>query len=68
MPLPLLLRQLVDKKLSAYCARKIPPHARDKLRLDYKIRGNSVTLYEERPFLPQPRRMDGALHRPVPLR
>ena len=54
MPLSSLLRQLVDMKLSAYCERKIPPHIRDKVRLGYRIRGNSVTLYEERPYFRNP--------------
>ena len=54
MPLPAFTLQLVDKKLSAYCERKIPPQVRDKVRLSYKIRGNSVTLYEKRPSFLDP--------------
>jgi len=50
MPLPPLVRQVVDKKLTKYCAAKIPPEYRDQIRLHYKVRGNSVTLFESRPY------------------
>ena len=49
MPLPQFVRELVERKISGYCAAKIPEHARSQIRLTYKVRGNSVTLYEERP-------------------
>ena len=54
MPLPTLTRQLVEKRLGAFCARKIPPYGRDQVRLGYKVRGNNVTLFEERPIFPKP--------------
>lgn len=44
MPLPELVRKLVDKKIGAYCRDRIPPHARDEIRLSYAVRGNSVTI------------------------
>jgi len=50
MPLPPLVRQLVEAKLDKYCEQKIPPHARDKIKLIYKFRGNTVTLVETRPY------------------
>ena len=46
MPLPPLLRQVVDKKLTKYCSAKIPPEYQDQMRVYYKVRGNSVTLIE----------------------
>ena len=49
MPLPELIRKLVESKLSDYCDNKVPFHVRDRVRLTYKIRGNMVTLLEERP-------------------
>jgi hypothetical protein len=51
MALPLLTKHLVETKLNAYGERKIPPHARDQVRLGFVIEGNKVTLNEERvPF------------------
>jgi hypothetical protein len=48
MALPPLVRQLVEAKLGSFCASRIPEHARHQVRLGFGIRGNSVTLYEER--------------------
>jgi hypothetical protein len=48
MPLPVLVRTLVEQKLAAYCKRHSPPHVADKLRIAYEIRGNSVTIFEQR--------------------
>ena len=50
MALPPLVRQLVEAKLDKYCEQKIPPRVRDKIKLTYKFRGNSVTLVETRPY------------------
>lgn len=49
MKMPQPIKKLVDAKLGAYCARRIPPHARDQVGMGYKFRGNSVTLLERRP-------------------
>jgi hypothetical protein len=54
MPLPPLVRQVVDKKLSKYCAAKIPPEYQDQIRVHYKVRGNSVMLFESRPYWDDP--------------
>jgi len=54
VPLPELTQRLVEEKLAAYCERKVPPHVRDQLRLSFKIRGNNVTLNEERIAFSQP--------------
>lgn len=54
MPLPEFTRKLVETKLTPYCERRIPPQARNQVRLSYKIRGNQVTLFEERPIYNQP--------------
>ena len=50
MALPELVRQLVDTKLSSFCEARVPAQYRDEIRLDYSIRGNSVTLVERRPY------------------
>ena len=49
MPLPHQIREEVENLLSAYCDKRVPPEVRNKLRVGFQIRGNSVTLFEERP-------------------
>ena len=49
MALPDVTRARIEKRLSEYCENKVPPEMRDKHRLGFKVRGNSVTLFEERP-------------------
>jgi len=48
MPLPALTKIVVEKKLDAFIAKRMPPHVADKIRLSYTFRGNSVTLWEHR--------------------
>ena len=43
MPLPILVRQLIDRKLAGFCERRLPPYARDEIRLFHTVRGNSAT-------------------------
>ncbi len=56
MALPTLTKRLVEKKLSTYCERKVPPRVRDRIRLTFSIRHNSVTLFEQRPAFVDPSR------------
>ena len=49
MALPESTKQFAEKRLDTYCDERVPPHTRHQVRLGYKIRGNYVTLYEERP-------------------
>ena len=46
MPLPEFTIRLIENKLTEYCEQKIPPHARDQIKLTYKIIGNKVSLIE----------------------
>jgi len=48
MPLPVLVRTLAEKKVGEFCKKRIPPDVLDKVNLSYKIRGNSVTVFENR--------------------
>jgi hypothetical protein len=48
LAIPELLRRSAEKLLDKYCAEKIPPCARDQVRLSYRVRGDAITLYEER--------------------
>ncbi|MBA2312295.1 MAG: hypothetical protein H0V97_05790 [Actinobacteria bacterium] len=47
--LPELIRKKVERDVGRYCEDKVPPHVRDKIRNEYEIRGNSVTIVERRP-------------------
>ncbi|WP_068783338.1 DUF3024 domain-containing protein [Paenibacillus phocaensis] len=42
-------KKKIEKLLSDYTEQKVPKHLRNQVRLNYKFRGNSVTLFEERP-------------------
>lgn len=54
MPLPPLVKQLIDQKLTSYCRKKIPAHLHNEIRLEFKSRGNTVTLFESRPAFGMP--------------
>jgi len=54
MALPVLTQHLVETKLSAFCERRIPAHARDQLRMSFVIQGDCVTLNEERDAFGRP--------------
>ena len=38
----------VTKRLTAFCDARVPPNVR-KLRVGFRIKGNEVVLFEERP-------------------
>ena len=54
MPLSELTKKQVEKKLGSYCKEKAPAHSKAELRLDFIFRGNTVTLFEERPSFDKP--------------
>ena len=43
------IKNEVENALRKFCERRVPEHVRDKVRLNFPIRGNSVILFEERP-------------------
>ena len=47
-------RAHVVRQLTAYCAQRVPTEARSKVRVGYRIEGNAVVLYEERPAFHPP--------------
>jgi hypothetical protein len=49
MAIPDTLRLIIESTLISYSEQRIPPHVRDKVRLSYQFRGNTVTLSENRP-------------------
>jgi len=36
-------------RVAKYCDARVPVHAHDKIRIEYKIRGKSVTIFDCRP-------------------
>lgn len=48
MPLPALVKTLVEKKVEEFCKKKVPPHMSKEVNFSYKIRGNGVTIFENR--------------------
>jgi hypothetical protein len=54
MALPDAIRTQVSEILAPYCALRCPAKFKDKVRLGFKFRGNSVTLFEERPAFTRP--------------
>lgn len=54
MALPEILKFKVTKTLSTFCEKRVPAHIREKLRLDFEFRGQTVTLREVRPVWNDP--------------
>ena len=52
--LPPLTKQAIDARLNRYCEERVPEHVRDQIRLLFKVRGLSVTLFESRPLWNDP--------------
>ena len=49
MAVPDDIRIKIEDALREFCERRVPEHVRDKVRLNFTIRGNTVLLFEERP-------------------
>lgn len=62
MALPEFIKASVEKALTAYCSRKVPAHVSDRLKVNFRFRGNNVTLFESRPyFLDQSKWIDSVV-------
>ena len=42
-------RAEAERDLKKFCADFVPPEYQDQIRHSYRIRGNDITLFEERP-------------------
>jgi len=49
MALSPLVRTLAEKKIEEFCKKRIPEPVQEQVKLSYKFRGNSVTIFENRP-------------------
>ena len=54
MALPVLTLHVARTKLDAYCARRIPEHLRQQVRLELEYADNHITLIETRPHFRDP--------------
>ncbi len=54
MPLPVFVKSLVEKKVGDFCKKRVPAHLLEKINISYKVKGNSVTIFENRaPWRPE---------------
>lgn len=49
MALPTDVKDEATALVATYCATKVPSEHDDKIRIEYKVRGNTITIYECRP-------------------
>lgn len=49
MPLPTAVKEAATAQVARYCVAKIPAEHADEIRIEYKLRGNALTIYESRP-------------------
>ena len=49
MTIPKDIRKKVEKEIETYCEKRVPQEVRGQVQLAYKIRGNSIILFEKRP-------------------
>lgn len=49
MGLPAEVKNAAISQVTTYCATKVPAEHDDKIRIEYKLRGNTLTIYECRP-------------------
>jgi hypothetical protein len=48
VPLPELVKLAAVRQVERFCDSRVPEHARDEVRLEFVVRGNSITLVERR--------------------
>jgi hypothetical protein len=41
--------KLIEQALAEFCRKRSPAHLRDKLRLEYSVKGHEVVIVERRP-------------------
>lgn len=49
MPLSDTVRYQAETILTEYCRNRVPPHLREQIRMHHEVRGETVTLFEDRP-------------------
>ena len=54
MALPPLTHQLATKLLTEFCTRRTPPEVHAAVRVEFEIRGGTITVSEHRPAWDDP--------------
>jgi hypothetical protein len=49
------VKHQADDIMAAYCERRVPAHVRDQVRMHHEFRGDTVTLFEDRPCWDNPK-------------
>lgn len=49
MAIPELAKAAAVRQVEAFCEQRVPPRARDQVRLEFSVRGNAITIVERRP-------------------
>jgi hypothetical protein len=44
----------IEKIFPDFCDKRVPPELRSKIRIEYRVRGDEVTLFESRPVWDDP--------------
>ena len=50
MAIPGAVREQAEQLLQKVIDRRVPPNVRDRLRMSFETRGNTLTLLEQRPL------------------
>ncbi len=54
MGLSEITKKQVETTLGSFCEKRIPAHVRTQVRLGFSFSGESVSLFEERPYFQDP--------------
>ncbi len=49
MPLSEFEQKRIDKLFSTFCQERVPAQYHDQIRIEFRIKGDEVTLFESRP-------------------
>ena len=49
MAMPPSVRDDAIERVAAFCERRVPADLADEIRLEYRVRGNGITMVERRP-------------------
>jgi hypothetical protein len=49
MAMPAEVKQEAIAEVAKYCATSVPSELDDEIRIEYKVRGNTITILERRP-------------------
>jgi hypothetical protein len=56
LALPELTKKRVESLLADFCEKRVPAHVRNQIKLTFEFRGDTATLFEDRPVWNDPSR------------